>query len=232
MAVDAPAAKQLLINSEPTAEIANRLWFPLGVPTAVIRFWFKTQSKPIAEAGIFSGDFVMDNFFWLHRLHPAYQAWSQAGGGSAIEMHIYGPPELLAQPDATLLAQVLIDTYRAFPELRGQLLHSALLHNEATHTLFSVGDPAEHLAIETPWPGLYACGDWVYHPAPALYLERATTTGIGAANAVLAGLALDPWPILAHPQPEWLAGKMETGLRWLRHMLLKRKKTLTHQKAE
>jgi isorenieratene synthase len=139
-------------------------------------------------------------------------------------MHIYGPPNLLAQPDASLLARVLIDTYRAFRELRGNLLHSVVLRNEASHTLFSVGEPGEHLGIETPWPGLFACGDWVYHPAPALYLERAATTGIAAANAVLTNVGLEPWPFLPHPEPEWLAGKMEQGLRRLREAMLKRKK--------
>lgn len=227
LAVDAPAAKKLLRESPATAEAASTLWFPVGVPTAIIRLWFKVEPKPIAEAGIFSGDFVMDNFFWLHRLQSAYMEWSRATGGSALEMHIYGPPELLAQPDASLLARVLIDTYRAFPELRGNLLHLVLLRNEASHTLFGVGEPGEHLGIETPWPGLFACGDWVYHPAPALYLERATTTGIAAANAVLHSLSLnlEPWPILAHPEPEWLAGKMEKGLRGLRLELLRRKKS-------
>ncbi|GIK42226.1 MAG: NAD(P)-binding protein [Chloroflexi bacterium] len=224
LAVDAPAAKTLLQASPATAEAAGKLRFPTGVPTAIIRLWFKVNPKPMAEAGIYTGDFVMDNFFWLDRLQTAYAEWSRATGGSALEMHIYGPPDLLAQPDASLLARVLIDTYRVFPELRGSLLHSVLLRNEATHTLFSVGEPGQHLGIETPWPGLFACGDWVYHPAPALYLERATTTGIAAANAVLSSLDLEPWPILPHPQPEWLAGKMERGLRRLRLAMLKRKR--------
>lgn len=224
LAVDAPAARKLLRASPATAADWRRLRFPSGVPTAIIRLWFKVKPKAIAEAGIFTGDFVMDNFFWLERLQSAYAEWSRATGGSAIEMHIYGPPQLLAQPDASLLARVLIDTYRAFPELRGQLLHPIVLRNEATHTLFSVGEPGEHLGIETPWPGLFACGDWVYHPAPALYLERASTTGMAAANALLTSLNMEPWPILSHPEPEWLAGKIETGLRGLRLALLRRKK--------
>ncbi len=228
LAVDAPAARKLLQESPATAEAAAGLRFPAGVPTAIIRLWFKVKPRPVAEAGIYTGDFVMDNFFWLDRLQTAYMEWSRATGGSAIEMHIYGPPELLVQPDASLLARVLIDTYRAFPELRGKLLHSILLRNEATHTLFSVGERGEHLGIETPWPGLFACGDWVYHPAPALYLERAATTGIAAANAVLGSLGLEPWPLLPHPQPEWLAGKIEKGLRRLRLALLRRKKTSPH----
>jgi isorenieratene synthase len=223
LAVDAPAASKLLRQSPATAAAAKKLRFPTGVPTVIVRLWYEIKPAGVAEAGIFTGDFVMDNFFWLNRLQPAYMEWSRVTGGSAVEMHIYGPPELLRQPDASLLARVIVDTHRAFPNLRGYLLRSIIRRNEATHTLFSVGEPEEHLGIETPWPGLYACGDWVAHPAPALYLERAATTGIAAANAVLASLGLEPWPILSHPQPEWLAGKVEKGARWLRQVMLKQK---------
>jgi len=223
LAVDAPAARKLLLRSPTTYSIAKTLDFPTGVPTAIIRLWFETQPNRIAEAGIFTGDFAMDNFFWLNRLQPAYMEWSRHTGGSALEMHVYGPPEFLRQPDALLLARVILDTYRAFPELRGYLIHKKLLRNEAAHTLFAVGEPDEHLGIETPWPGIFACGDWVYHPAPALYLERATTTGIAAANALLVKSNRKPWPILPHPEPEWLAGKIEKVLRRARHALLKRK---------
>ena len=223
LAVDAPAAKKLLGQSPATVEATRDLWFPEGISTAIIRLWFTTKPHPIAESGIFTGDFIMDNFFWLHRLQKAYEDWGQQTGGSALEMHIYGPEELLAQPNASLLARVIMDTYRVFPELRGHLLHSALLRNEATHTLFSVGEPGRHLGIETPWPNLFACGDWVYHPAPALYLERAAITGIAAANALLGQLSLAPWPILPHPEPEWLAGKIEIGATWLRRKLTRRK---------
>jgi isorenieratene synthase len=198
--------------------------FPSGVPTAIIRLWFENQPKRVAEAGIYTGDFVMDNFFWLNQLQPAYAAWAGQTGGSAVEMHIYGPPELLAQPDAVLLARVITDTYRAHPELRGYLLHSVLRRNPASHTLFSIGQPGNHLAVETPWPDVFACGDWVYHPAPVLYLERATTTGLAAANALLVSLGQEPWPILPHPQPEWLAGKLAAGLQTVRQSLSKRKK--------
>jgi carotenoid phi-ring synthase / carotenoid chi-ring synthase len=225
VALDAPAAQALLTASPATAERAAALRFPAGVPTAIIRLWFARRPRSIAASGIFSGDFVIDNFFWLDQLQPAYREWSDATGGSAIEMHIYGPPEVLAQPDAALLALAVADTCRAFPELREQLLHAVLLRNDATHTLFQIGEPDEHLAIETPWPGLFACGDWVYHPAPALYLERATVTGIAAANAALAGRGLEPWLLLTYPQPEWLAGFLADQFRQLRLALLRRKRS-------
>jgi isorenieratene synthase len=224
VALDASSAQKLLATSVATAGRAAELRFPTGVPTAIARLWFARRPRPIAESGIYSGDFVMDNFFWLDQLQTAYQEWSEATGGSAIEMHIYGPPETLNQPDAALLALVITDTYRAFPELRGQLLNAVLSRNPATHTLFRVGEPDEHLGIQTPWPDLFACGDWVYHPAPALYLERAAVTGIAAANGALAKRGLEPWPLIPYPQPEWLAGLLSRLLRRVRQGLLRRKR--------
>jgi carotenoid phi-ring synthase / carotenoid chi-ring synthase len=224
LALDAPAARVLLETSGLAG--AERLRFPQGVATTIARLWFDRAPRPGAEAGIFSGDFVIDNFFWLHRLQPAYREWSAATGGSAIECHIYGQERLAAQPDAALLAQVASDLARVYPELKGHLVATSLRRNPPTHTLFAVGDAASHLAVETPWAGMFACGDWVYHPSPALYLERAAVTGIAAANALLAARGLSALPLRDSPAPEPLAGLMSRGLTRLRHLMLRQRRGL------
>lgn len=225
LALSAPAAQTLLQASGLVAE-AEQWHFPKGVPTAIIRIWYGRQPIGVSESGMFSGDFVMDNFFWLDRIQQTYWQWREATGGSAVEMHIYGPPELLALPDVQLLAKVVQDANRAFPELREHRLHLTLTRNAATHTLFSVGQTGRHLGIVTPWPGLWACGDWVYHPTPALYLERAVTTAVTAVNAILQANHLPPFPVLPHPEPEWLAGKIARGWWHVRQAFLRRKKRL------
>lgn len=216
LALDAPAAAHLLRSSPTTANVAEQLWFPQGVPTAIFRVWFDQRPRTPAPTGIFSGDFTVDNFFWLEQFQPAYAAWSAATGGSALEMHIYGPPEVLAQPDAVLLARAVGDAGRAFPELAGRILHAEVIRNPPTHTLFSVGRADQHLGVETPWPGIVACGDWVAHPTPALYLERAATTGIAAANVVLQAYGYAPWPLHTHLEPEPLARWIGEQLRRFR----------------
>ena len=175
------------------------------MPTAIIHLWYDRAPDAKAEAGVLSGEFIIDNYFWLHRIQDAYVEWHKATGGSAVQVHIYGPPEALEQPDAVLLAQAAADVHSAFPKLRGHLIHQTMRRNDATHTIFSVGPPERHLGIKTPWPDLYCCGDWVRHPAPALFLERACITGIEAANAVLASQRLPVWPLLQGPPPEALA---------------------------
>jgi isorenieratene synthase len=223
LALDAPGAKRLLLNSPDTAPIAAGLHFPPGVATAIVRLWFGRAPRPIAESGMCTGDFVIDNFFWLHRFQPAYHEWHAATGGSAVEVHVYDPAPAEEQPDAALLARVTLDLYRAFPELRGALLHTELARNPATHTLFAPGDPVRTLAVETAWPGVVACGDWVAHANPAMYLERAVTTAMVAANLVLADAGFQTWPLLEHPAPEWFAGTLASGLTRFRHAMLRRR---------
>lgn len=220
LALSAPATQALLQTSGLIQP--NEYQFPQGIPTAIIRIWFNRQPAPVSEAGIFSGDFIVDNFFWLHRLQTVYQDWARQTGGSAIEMHIYGPPEILAKPDATLLAQTLQDVHRAFPELRGHRIHMTLQRNEPTHTLFSVEE--NHLGVQTKWQNLFLCGDWVWHPVPALYLERAVSTGMAAANEVLQARNLPPWPLMPHPQPEVIAGWLSKQFSSWRQRKLRQRK--------
>ncbi|HMP39089.1 MAG TPA: FAD-dependent oxidoreductase [Roseiflexaceae bacterium] len=218
LATDAPAAEQPLCSSTATAAAARALRFPAGVPTAIIRIWFATQPQRGPSSGIFSGDLLVDNFFWLDRLQDAYAAW-RTTGGSALEMHIYGPAEVLDRPDAVLLAQARVDARRAFPELAGHVVHTILQRNPATHTRFAVGATTEHLAVATPWPGILACGDWVAHPTPSLYLERAVTTGMAAANAVLVATGQPQVVIEDPPGPEPLAAMIAAGMQRLRRRI-------------
>lgn len=211
VATDPTSAAQILAKSPALAQEAAKLHWPQGRETAVIRLWFdrapRTQSS--AAAGLFTGDFIVDNFFWLHQLQTAYQQWHTETGGSAIEVHIYGPGDVLLQPDAALLAQAIADVLAAFPELRGHLMQQHLQRNTVAHTLFSIGPIGQHLSVQTPWANLYVCGDWVYHPSPAFFLERAVLTGLEAANTVLQAKALLPFPITPYPTPEPFAGFIE-----------------------
>lgn len=229
LALDPSSAQKLLTTSADTAVVAQTLYFPPGVATAIVRIWY--GGKPhgrVSESGMFSGDFIVHNFFWLDQLQESYQKWGNETGGSAVEMHIYGSPELLSNPDAFLLAEVVQDANRAFPELRDQRLKVHLQRNPATHTLFALGTAVENVAVVTPWPHLYACGDWVYHDNPALYLERATTTALAAANALLEKRGLSPFPILTHPAPEpfagWVARRWYGWRQWQKQRREKREK--------
>ncbi len=219
LAVDAPAAQRLLCESIATGSVAEKLHWPSGQPNAVVRVWLEVQPRPGPEGGIFTGDFVVDNFFWLHRIYRDFAEWAAATGGSAVEMHIYGPAEFLALPDAVILARAITDLYRAYPELRGHTLHQTLQRNSATHSKMIVDKPERWLGVRTPWPNLWACGDWVRGPWPALFLERACVSGVEAANAALGAMGLEPFPVMPYSEPEWLAGAIQKWLLGGRELL-------------
>ena len=219
LASDASGARRILCASQHTAAQALDLHWPEGQATAMARLWFNGAPRSTSEGGMLGGDFILDNFFWLHRFQDAFMEWHRETGGSAVESHIYGPPDLLAQPDATVLTLAVRDTVRANPELRGSLVHASLQRNPPTHTLFSIGAAGRHMGIQTPWPGLYCCGDWVRHETPALFLERACVTGIEAANAVRTALGRPTLPLLPYTGPELSAVAMEQVVRLIRGLV-------------
>jgi carotenoid phi-ring synthase / carotenoid chi-ring synthase len=129
-----------------------------------------------------------------------------------VELHIYGPDNFLNQSDAVILARALTDLYRAYPELRRHRLAQSLQRNAPTHSRLIVDSPERWLGVQTPWPQVWACGDWVRGEWPALFMERACVSGLEAANCVLRALNCEPFPIAAYSEPEWLAKYLQ---RWM-----------------
>ena len=214
LAMDAPNTKKLVENSHDLAKPRPLFW-PEGLANAIVRVWYDASPKKGAEGGIFTGDFIIHNFFWLHRINNQYRKWHNHTGGSAIEVHIYGPQDILEEPDTVLLSKATADIQAAFPELRGHRIHQTLQRNPANHTLPAVGPQDQHLGIQSPWENIYCCGDWVRDTTPAFFLERAAVTGILAANQILEKHALAPWPLIKHPAPEkfvgWIERQMKKG---------------------
>jgi isorenieratene synthase len=212
LAVDPSNAKKILCAS---FEEAGGLFFPQALSNAVIRLWFNTRPHKTSEAGIFTGDFIVHNYFWLDRIYDPFRRWARERNGSALEVHVYGPPETLLQADAVLLTQAIRDVEQAFPELKGHRVGQHLQRNPETHTLPAMGPKDKYLGIETPWQDLFCAGDWVRHPAPSFFLERACLTGIEAANAVLTGRGLSSWPLEtylpAEPFVAWIEKLMKAG---------------------
>jgi uncharacterized protein with NAD-binding domain and iron-sulfur cluster len=217
LALSAPAAKRLLLAGDSTRAAADGLRFPAALRTAAIRLWFSAQPRDGASSGMFTGDFEVHNFFWLHRLYDAFAEWL-AAGGSALEVHAYGSERFMDQPDRNLLILAVNEVYRAFPELNGKFVYGVVRRNSRTHTEFVVPGH-DSLLVETPWPDVYACGDWIgLAGTPSLWMERAVTTGIAAANRVLIASGVEPWRLAEPVGPGPLAlgiGGIVRAARWL-----------------
>jgi len=219
LAVDSKNSEQIL-RSSFGSEI-DGMFFPRALSNAVVRLWFDIKLD-VPQAGIFTGDFTVHNFFWLDQLTNSFRRWSRETGGSALEMHIYGPPETLAQPDAVLLARAITDAQQAWSGLRGHVIKSHLQRNDETHTLPEVGN---QLRIITPWENLFCAGDWVQHPMPSFFLERACATGIEAANVILEKRGLDKFALI-----EYLPA--EPFVAWIEKLMVRGRKKRRMQKAK
>ncbi len=203
----------------------RELFFPKSLENAVVRLWFDAKPKTIPEAGIFTGEFILHNYFWLDRLNNPFRRWARETGGSAIESHIYGPDEALNQPNAVILAQAIQDVQSVWGELRGHRIHAHIQRNPATHTLPEIMAKENQLGVKTPWKNLYCAGDWVQDPAPAFFIERACLTGIKAANRVLESEGVATVPLLAYLPPEPLAA-------WIEHLMQRGRGKIRRKKAK
>lgn len=201
LAVDAPAAQVLLTASPDTQERASTIRFPKGLRSSTARLWFDCEARKGPPGGMFTGDFSVDNFFWLHRLRPDFAEWHSETGGSCLEMHLYGGDDIQRQNDSALLALAVTEAQRAFPEMKGHFVHGVIRRNEATQTAFRV-PTRDSLWIDTPYAGIYACGDWTGADTSALWMERCVITGIEAANRVISAQGLQPYPIIPARPPE------------------------------
>jgi carotenoid phi-ring synthase / carotenoid chi-ring synthase len=221
LAMNAPATQRLLMNSSDTRSQAEGIIFPEGLYSSVVRMWFSKAPTDGVQGGMLTGDFVPDNFFWLHRLYPDYALWHTETGGSVLEMHIYPKAQHAQLPDANLLILATSEAYTAFPELRGSFVYGAVRRNSKVHTQFRV--PTESsLHVKTPYENVFACGDWIGHDTPSLWMERATTTAIAAANEVLATHSQPLYDILYPPTPEmsvqvlgWFLSKLRRFVAWI-----------------
>ena len=213
LATDPNNAKKILSASFGAS--VDDLFFPQALSNTIIRLWFDAKPGKSPEAGIFTGEFTIHNYFWLDRLYDPYRRWARETGRSAIEVHVYGPPEVLALPDAALITQAIDDVQQAFPELRGHRVGQHLQRNSEVHTLPEVGPKEKYLGTVTPWKNFLCAGDWVRHPGPAFFLERACLTGIEAANAVLESRELEKFALIeylpAEPFVAWIEKLMKRG---------------------
>jgi isorenieratene synthase len=218
LATHVEGAQHILLNSPDTADEAARMRFPGMVRNATIRLWFGASPREGSNAGMFTGDFLPDNFFWLHRLFDDFRAFHTETGGSCIEMHLYAGDDVLEQPENVLIIRCVDEVQRAFPELRGKFITGTVRLNSRVQTAFRP-PTADTLSLNTPWPNILACGDWTGYDSPSFWMERSVVTAIACANTILKTHNLEPYPIIQTPPPEPLAQGMGFLVRLFRRTL-------------
>ncbi|BAQ60753.1 phytoene desaturase [Geminocystis sp. NIES-3708] len=158
----------------------------LADPFAVGRFWldkdFDWQHSNFASL---SGYKLTDSITLYHRIQREYKAWAQKTGGSVVELHAYCYKEKEFPTQESILATFVQELYEIVPELAdANILHQQLV-NQKNFSGYPPNSFKMRPETETHIKNLMFAGDWVKMPFPCGLMERAISTGLMSANAIL-----------------------------------------------
>ncbi|MCX5384530.1 FAD-dependent oxidoreductase [Streptomyces sp. NBC_00083] len=195
LALNVPGLVQLTRNSPELGDPAWRARIE-GLRTAppflVSRLWL---DRPVARdrPGFLgtSGYGDLDNVSVLERWEGEAARWSARTGGSVVELHAYAQPEHADR--RAVQDRLLGQLHRVFPETRGSAVVDARHEWRDDCPLFPVGGYEDRPTVRTPRPDVMLAGDTIRCDLPVALMERAATTGLLAANGLLAG-----WGIAGH----------------------------------
>lgn len=185
---------QNVVASSPTlGDVAWRASVAAGrmAPRFIVqRLWL---DRPVAEdTPLFLGTAelgYLDNVSALHLMEAGADRWARRTRGSVIELHAYAVPDDVSDDEVTADLRAQLD--RLHPELAGaHVVHEEVLVR-ADCPLAGIDPWAERPGVFTPDPAVVLAGDGIRCELPVALMERAATTGIQAANTLLARLGLD-----------------------------------------
>lgn len=156
-------------------------------PLMVLRMWFRGTSYDGPDSGFFQADDLLDNFFVLSRFQREFR---EVQGFTVVEGHIGDCASIEGRDDVHVLLEAARCLARYFPGLSPVTLdaeRSRVLRHREGFTLFSPGDAERIPSVAAEdRPNLMFAGDWVRASVRSWYMERASVTGIEAANEILA----------------------------------------------
>ncbi|KQO36704.1 FAD-dependent oxidoreductase [Aeromicrobium sp. Leaf245] len=210
-----PRTTRTLVAPLPADDDERRDWHRRAAagrnapPFAVLRLWLDGTVAAEREAFLgTSGYDLLDNVTVLERFERGAAEWSARHGGSVVELHAYatdpvrdadlagdGPGGL----DVALVRQRLLTAlHDVYPETRTLgIVHEELLVEDDCG-LVGTGPWRDRLTVDTPYAGLVLAGDGLRVDWPIALMERAATTGVLAANQLLAGWGVrgeDVWTV-------------------------------------
>ncbi len=158
----------------------------LADPFAVARFWFDRDFDwQHSYFTSLSGYSLTDSITLYHRIQREYIDWANKTGGSVVELHAYCYKEKEFPTQEALLATFEQELYEIVPELaEANILHQQLV-NQKNFSGYPPNSFQKRPETETEMKNLMFAGDWVKMPFPCGLMERAISSGLLSANAIL-----------------------------------------------
>ncbi|WP_019854285.1 NAD(P)/FAD-dependent oxidoreductase [Actinopolyspora mortivallis] len=162
-------------------------------PFLVSRLWLDRPVRRDRPAFLgTSGYGPLDNISVLERYERQAARWAGRRGGSVLELHGYALREDVRPRQ--LRTRMLAELHRIYPETRQAGVIDERHELRADCPLFPPGGFSGRPTVTTPERGLVLAGDAIRVDLPVALMERAATTGVCAANALL-----HDWGLRGHP---------------------------------
>jgi isorenieratene synthase len=189
IATDVPGAKHLceLMAGEVDATVKQQLeTLAVADPFAVGRFWFDRDFEwEHSNFTSLSGYQLTDSITLYHRIQEQFIDWAKRTGGSVVELHAYCYKEKEFPTQEALLTTFEQELYEIVPELASaNVLHRELV-NQKNFSGYPPNSYRDRPETESNISNLIFAGDWVKMPFPCGLMERAVSSGLLAANAIL-----------------------------------------------
>lgn len=211
LATDCGATRKILASSE-LGEPAEALSEQLGKlhntnRFAVLRLWTDRDIRGELPVFTFTEKLrILDSVTACHRTQREHATWARKHGGAVLELHCYEVPERYADR-AAMREAMLADLHDLFPETAGMEIAHELWEVDDNFAAFHVGMHRHRPSTETEVDGLLLAGDWVDLPCPAMLMEGAFTSGLFAANHILASAGLREEQVYSVPLRGLLDGQ-------------------------
>lgn len=200
-AADVPGIQQLFsltvgeVNPQVQQQVSQ---LAVADPFAVVRFWFDRDFA--WEHSLFtslSGYKLTDSITLYHRIQQDYIDWAARTGGSVVELHAYCYKEQEFPTQDALLTTFEQELYEIVPDLKqATILHRELV-NQKNFAGFPPNSHTDRPETCTAAANLLFAGDWVKMPFPCGLMERAVSSGLLAANAILQQAGLQRRPLFS-----------------------------------
>lgn len=207
LAVTVPGLKAIV---EASPELGEPAWRRdvegLGVTSAfaVLRLWL---DKPVNDGRApfvgTTGLGTVDNISLFHLLEDESREWAEKTGGSVVELHAYALPDVYDQ--AEVRADLIAQLHALYPETRDAKIVEERWLVRQDCAAFPPGAHARRPTVETPDPTVTLAGDFVRMPFPTALMERAASSGMMAANHLLARWGVRGEPLYTIPERGMLA---------------------------
>jgi len=194
LATDVAGLQALLATSPEVGETSWRARIArlrTAPPFLVSRLWLDRPVRGDRPGFLGTSGFgPLDNVSVLERFEGEAARWARRTGGSVVELHAYALTSGPEEGKRRLVAEL----HRIYPETTAATIVDERHELRADCPLFAPGTFGDRPTVTTPDPAVVLAGDLARVDLPVALMERAATSGVLAANALLAG-----WRLRGHP---------------------------------